>query len=224
VDTAGYALFTLELGGWKPDATTESVVEYLLLRDRDRNHWRTSSRRPPSETSDFTATWVALRALEKWGTPAQKQRIEQRRLAVRRWLLESRAHDTEDRVFRLWGLRSVEADEYDLQAAVQELLRTQRRDGGWGQTDRMASDAYATGTVLVALHSAGSLATTDRVYRRGVDFLLETQQDDGSWWVRSRSLPFQKYFESGFPHGKDQFISMAASGWATTALALACPK
>jgi hypothetical protein len=224
VDTAGYALYTLELGGWQPDVTTEAVVEYLLLRDRNLNHWRTSSRRPPSETSDFTATWVALRALEKWGTPTQKERFERRRTAVRRWLLESRANDTEDRVFRLWGLRSVEADDQDLQAAVQELIRTQRQDGGWGQTDRMASDAYATGTVLVALHSAGSLATTDRVYQRGVDFLLKSQRNDGSWWVRSRSIPFQKYFESGFPHGKDQFISMAASGWATTALALACPK
>ena len=49
------------------------------------------------------------------------------------------------------------------------------------------------------------------------------QRPDGSWHVRSRSKPFQTYFESGFPHGKDQFISMAATGWATTALALACP-
>ena len=59
-----------------------------------------------------------------------------------------------------------------------------------------------------------------RQYQRGVGFLLKTQLDDGSWHVRSRSKPFQLYFESGFPHGKDQFISVAASGWATTALAL----
>jgi hypothetical protein len=41
--------------------------------------------------------------------------------------------------------------------------------------------------------------------------------------VGSRSKPFQTYFESGFPYGKDQFISLAASSWATTALALALP-
>jgi uncharacterized protein (TIGR03067 family) len=52
---------------------------------------------------------------------------------------------------------------------------------------------------------------------------LKTQQEDGSWLVRSRSKPFQPYYESGFPHGKDQFISSAASAWATTALALTCP-
>ena len=54
-------------------------------------------------------------------------------------------------------------------------------------------------------------------------FLLASQLADGSWHVRSRSRPFQIYFESGFPHGKDQFISVAASGWAATALALTLP-
>jgi hypothetical protein len=39
--------------------------------------------------------------------------------------------------------------------------------------------------------------------------------------VKSRSKPFQPYYESGFPHAKDQFISIAASGWATAALAVA---
>jgi hypothetical protein len=36
--------------------------------------------------------------------------------------------------------------------------------------------------------------------------------------VRSRAIPIQPYFESGFPHGRDQFISAAAANWATTAL------
>ena len=54
-------------------------------------------------------------------------------------------------------------------------------------------------------------------------YLLGTQREDGTWYVRSRSRPFQVYFESGFPHGKDQFISLAASSWAATALALALP-
>ena len=37
------------------------------------------------------------------------------------------------------------------------------------------------------------------------------------------ALVSSTYFESGFPHGKDQFISIAASSWATTALALSLP-
>jgi hypothetical protein len=222
-DTAGYALFTLELAGWKPDATTEAVAEYLLLQDKDLDHWRSAGNRPPSEGSDFSPTYLALRALKKWGVAAQKERIARRFDAVRAWLLKAAARDTEDRVFRLWALQAAGAGEKEVRSAVQDLVQSQRADGGWGQTEALDSDAYATGTALVVLHQAGGLPTTDPVYRHGVAFLLETQQEDGSWRVRSRSKPFQPYYESGFPHGKDQFIAMAATAWATTALALTCP-
>jgi hypothetical protein len=76
---------------------------------------------------------------------------------------------------------------------------------------------------LVALHEAGGLATDDPAYRRGAAFLANTQKDDGTWFVASRTRLLQVYFESGFPYGKDQFISIAASGWAAAALALALP-
>jgi hypothetical protein len=224
VDTAGYALFTLELAGWKPDATTEAVVEYLLRRDQDRDHWRTTSHRPPSEVSDFTPTYLAIRALHRWATDAQKERAAKRIDAARGWLLRAKTQDTEDRVFRLWALREAATEDKDVRPAVQELMQSQRTDGGWGQTDAMDSDAYATGSALVALHRAGGLPTDDPAYRRGVAFLVKSQQPDGSWLVHSRSKPFQTYFESGFPHGKDQFISIAASGWGATALALALPS
>ncbi len=42
----------------------------------------------------------------------------------------------------------------------------------------------------------------DPAFKRGVEFLLRTQLEDGSWLVRSRSVPIQAYFESGFPHGR----------------------
>jgi hypothetical protein len=37
--------------------------------------------------------------------------------------------------------------------------------------------------------------------------------------VHSRAVPFQPFFESGFPHGADQFISAGATSWAAIALA-----
>jgi hypothetical protein len=37
--------------------------------------------------------------------------------------------------------------------------------------------------------------------------------------VRSRAIGFQRYFDTGFPHGRNQFISAAATGWAAIALA-----
>jgi hypothetical protein len=222
-DTAGYALWTLELGGWKPDATTAAVAEYLLQRNADVGHWRPVSNRPPSEASPFTTNYFAVRALQTFGTAEQKERIAGRLRATRGWLEKQPARDTEDRVFRLWGLKRVGTPAAEVQAAARELLKAQGPDGGWAQLDTLKADAYATGTALTALHQAGGLATSDPAYQRGVKYLLATQRADGTWHVRSRSRPFQTYFESGFPHGKDQFISLAASGWATTALALALP-
>jgi Squalene-hopene cyclase C-terminal domain len=222
-DTAGYALWTLELGGWKPDRTTDAVAEYFLLYNRDVDHWCGSGNRPPSEGSPFTVTYLAVRGLQTFGTAEQKERIDGRLCAIGDWLARTPAQDTEDRVFRLRTVQRLGCPAGDVQAAAQELVKTQRPDGGWAQRDGMESDAYATGTALVALHESAGLAPSDPVYQRGVAYLLAAQLEDGSWHVRSRSKPFQTYFESGFPHGKDQFISLAASSWATTALALALP-
>jgi len=221
--TAGYALWTLEMGGWKSDETTDAVAAYLLKFQNDVDHWKPQTIRPPTEESLFTVSYVALRGLKTFGTPGQRERIAQRAAQVRQWMLKTAARETEDRVFRLRALHGADAPRDEIRRAAQELLKTQRADGGWAQLDKMASDTYATGTALVALHQAGGVATTDPAYRNGLRFLLAKQLDDGSWHVPTRSEPIQTYYESGYPHGADQFISITAAGWATTALTLALP-
>jgi hypothetical protein len=224
VDTAGYALATLAAGGWNSDETTAAVTEYLLKYQQERPYWRTTSNRPPSEASLFTTNYLALAGLKHFGTCEQQERIAERTEQVRSWLSEAEPKDHEDRVFRLWALKTIDAPAEQLEAAAELIQNKQRSDGGWSQLDAdepaMAtqSDAYATGTALVALCLAGEVPTCDPAYQRGVRYLLETQREDGSWHVTSRSKPFQTYFETGFPHGADQFISAAASGWATWAL------
>jgi len=224
VTRADYALLTLEVGGTTPDDVTDAVTEYLLRKDEARDHWRGTSNRPPSEASEFTATYLALRALAAYGTEGQRDRISVRVKKARQWLEETKPKDTEDRVFRLLALKAASSPEEMIRKASDDLLATRRDDGGWSQLDGGTSDAYATGSALVALHLAGRLATDSPAYRGGLRFLVADQRGDGSWFVASRSKPFQPYFESGFPYGKDQFISMAASSWAVTALSLACPR
>jgi len=108
-----------------------------------------------------------------------------------------------------------------VRAAAQALAAEQRSDGGWAQLPSLTSDAYATGQALVALRESGAMTTSDPVYKRGVQFLLSTQLPDGSWFVKSRAMRIQPFFESGFPFGRDQFVSAAGTNWATQALALA---
>ncbi len=218
VTTAGWALFTLELGGQKADQVTEAVIEYFLQKDVANGRWGVSSNRPPTQASNFTSNYLAVRGIQKWATAEQRDRAAKRLDAVRAWVLKTPAKDTEDRVYRLLTLKALNADAESIREAADELARDQRADGGWGQLPKMDSDPYATGTALFALLESGEAKAQSADYRRGVAFLVQSQRDDGTWLVKTRSKVIQPYYESGFPHGNDQFISVSATAWAVIAL------
>jgi hypothetical protein len=86
-----------------------------------------------------------------------------------------------------------------------------------------AKSRDATGRSLAALQ-LGGLPISDPAYQRGIKWLLATQQEDGSWHTKTRALGFQPYFDAGFPHGYDQWMSAAGTSWAAMALSLALPE
>ena len=55
----------------------------------------------------------------------------------------------------------------------------------------MASDAWATGQALYALAHLGRAADREAILG-GQAFLIKTQRDDGSWFVKTRAFPFQR--------------------------------
>jgi len=163
-------------------------------------------------------TAASVRALQVYAPKRQRPQYES---AVRRavtWLEHALPVTTEDRAFQLFGLTWAHGDRRAIDEAAHALLAEQRADGGWAQLPTLASDAYATGEALVALHDCGALRSTDAAYSRGVRSLLKTQFGDGSWYVKTRAIPIMPSFESDFPYGPDQWISAAATNWATMAL------
>jgi hypothetical protein len=119
------------------------------------------------------------------------------------------------------GLRWAKASPTVIERSTKVLAASQRADGGWNQLPGMGSDAYATGQALYALSAAGKVPTGDAIYQKGISYLLRTQAQDGSWHVKTRSIWFQPYFESGFPYAYDQWISVAGTAWATMGLSMA---
>ncbi|MEP6754155.1 MAG: prenyltransferase/squalene oxidase repeat-containing protein [Chthonomonadales bacterium] len=220
VTRAGYAMLALDCAGAKRDETTLAVTGFLLGKDKDQAFWRSSSNRPPSEVSAFTDTFLAIRAMKAFGDSGQRDASAARTEKAQKWLIEAPVKETEDRVFQLWALKESGATREVIEASAKALLADQRPDGGWAQLPAMESDAYATGSALSVLLLTGSVKRNDPAVGRAVQWLLKGQLTDGSWHVVSRSKPFQPYFESGFPHTKDQFISMAASCWAVVGLSL----
>jgi hypothetical protein len=218
---AGIFLSALADAGWKADNYTEVSARVVAESQWVDGRWNRGIPRSPIDSSDFAATAFAVRILPVYAPKQQGDAIAKRIARAKEWLVATVPRTTDDKSFRLLGLYWCGADAAEIKKAARQLLDDQRPDGGWAQLPGLASDAYATGQVLVALHQAGGLAATEDAYQRGVKHLLRTQEDDGSWLVSSRSIPANKFFESGYPHGKFQFISFAGSCWATQALILA---
>ena len=214
-------LLGLKSANYAPDSITDAAVAAIANAQGSDGSWGSGEvqHRPPIAQSLFASTARCIRALQDFPIPARKDEFAHRISRARAWLMNTRPVTTEDHSMRLWGLKASGAPEDTVRKAATSLLALQRADGGWGGNPHMKSDAYATGVALTALVQSGALGVRTDAYRRGSKFLLSTQFPDGSWHVRSRSIKFQPYFESGFPFGHDQWISTAATAWAAQAIA-----
>jgi ankyrin repeat protein len=201
---------------------TDAIVRYLLASQTAEGGWNTpEGRRPPMISGRFQTAALAIYAMKSYAPEAEKLSCEKAIAGAVAWLEKATPVTNQDHAFRLLGLAWGGATATAIREEAKSLAARQRADGGWSQLPAMASDAYATGEALFALGSAGRVSISDPVFRKGVEYLLSTQAGDGSWQVRSRAIWLQPYLDSGFPYGRDQFISTAGTAWATLALTLA---
>ncbi len=223
-DTIGYSVLHLAAEGVAPDRTTDAMIHNIVGEQHQDGSWHVPGiARPPMQDGDFSRTAISIRALTAYGIPGRKAEFDGRIQRAANWLKAETPRSTEDRTMQLLGLKWANTERRSLDDPLKKLLALQRQDGGWAQTPQLASDAYATGQVLYTLHELG-VPSTEAAYRRGVTYLLRTQLEDGSWHVASRAPKFQPYFQGGFPHDHDQWISSSATAWATLALTYAAPE
>jgi ankyrin repeat protein len=217
-DGAIYAAMMLSAMSVPSGIGTDALVHVLLAKQHADGSWaRQGQPRPPVQDGQFSRTALAIRTLTVYGPPALKREVDERTARAAQRLARDTPLTTEDRVMQLLGLRWSGSHTAVVDQRVKELIQLQRPDGGWAQTPYLESDAYATGQALYALRELDVPAGVS-VMQRGAAFLLRTQHADGSWHVKSRALKVQPYFESGFPHGHDQWISQAGTAWAAMAL------
>lgn len=216
--TTGTLMLGLSEHGTAPTESLGAAAVVLARTQTPDGDWRFGLMRTPVQSSFFTSTAMAVRALKTYAPKQYAAEIDGRVDRAKQWFLTAAVRDTEDRAFRLLGLKWAGATTEERQKALEELRAQQRPDGGWGQQAGDASDAYATGLALFALGQGGELSPKDAVYRRGIAYLLRTQDDDGTWYVSKRAIPANNYFNAEFPHGQSQYISHVAACWATLAL------
>jgi ankyrin repeat protein len=218
-------LVAADAAGVRPSLVTAVYARLLAQRQKPDGHWANFDERPPQSYSVFTATALASRAIDLYSHPTLKADARRRMKNARVWLASHGPHDTEERAFQLLGLFWTGADSTVRRERAHELIDSQESDGGWSSLPGRSSDAYSTGEALVALMDSGGVPVSDPACRRGVEFLLRTQSEDGTWHVASRLHPpaplSPDYFESDYPYGHDQFLSAMGASWAIMALARA---
>jgi ankyrin repeat protein len=219
----GYHLFGLVAEGVPPSAATDGMVHHLVTIQASDGRWFNNLPRPPMQSGDVSATALAIQAIKQYGWPGRKQEFAASVERGRQWLWTVKAEMNEEAVFQLLGLHWAGEPAEKLAGLARSLLHRQRKDGGWAQLPTLASDAYATGEVLYTLAQAVQVPVTDPAWQRGLRFLLERQEDDGTWHVARRAFPFQPTMKSGFPHHRDSWLSAAATSWAVLALTRALP-
>ena len=225
LDTGGssdgptWKLMALASERYPSSVLTDTLVGYLAHFQRhDGSWWFGGISRAPFEEGSMARTAMAIRGMQAFGTPAMKTDLDRRIKRATTYLANARAATNDEAAMQILGLAWAGGNAARLTALGKALIGAQHADGGWGQNRNLASDAYATGESLYALKEAGVLPSSDAVYQKGVKFLMDTQCEDGSWYVRSRAPKFQPYFQSGFPHDHDQWISSTGTSWAVRAL------
>jgi hypothetical protein len=199
------------------------MVHHLVTVQASDGRWFNQAPRPPIASGDVSATALAIHAIKYYSFLGREKEFAASIKRGRRWLWKVEAETTEEAVFQLLGLHWAGEPAEKLADLAKTLKQQQRKDGGWAQLPTLESDAYATGEVLYTLAQAAKVSVSDPAWQHGLRFLLERQEDDGTWHVARRAFPFQPTMKSGFPHHRDSWISAAATSWAVLALTRALP-
>ncbi len=190
------------------------MVESLVAMQRPDGSWAAMAARPPLMDSDVLATAMSVIALKQSGLAGRG--VMQNAAG---YLRNAQANNAAEKSTRLWAMAAAGAPADEVAAMAKMLIAEQRADGGWAQLDKLESDAYATGLTMVALAESKAVTMDSDAYRRGMFYLTSTQKADGTWLVKTRAFAVQPLKDSGFPHGRDQWISASATSWAVMALA-----
>jgi hypothetical protein len=223
-DTQLYESMMMAAARQPADPSTDALVHFLLAKQQPAGNWNGIGTRAPIQDGDFSRTAMAIQTLTVYGMPGRKAEIAERVGRAADWLAKHSPQSTQERMMQILGFKWAGVQAGLRETRTKELIALQRPDGGWAQTPYLASDAYATGQVLYTLHETGFASADDPAFLRGVEFLLRTQKEDGSWYVKSRAMKIQPYFQSGFPYDHDQWISASATAWATMALSFTAPE
>jgi hypothetical protein len=202
--------------GGLTEAQRTALIEGLLKGQREDGSWKPGGqlpgqKRPMAETTQVSTLWNVI-ALGSVPTSDTVQAARERGIASLGKLESPKS--TEWFAANLL-LAIQQKNEKQVTSFTEQLRKVQHEDGGWGWLTADPSDALATGQAIHALRLAGVTADEAAV-ARALQFIVTTQQEDGSWAVKGT--------KEGKKNKVEETATFWGSAWATIALAQCLPK
>jgi squalene-hopene/tetraprenyl-beta-curcumene cyclase len=226
-DYLGPLLMALGVGAIEDrGAAVEKARQRLLAhavspQGKDGSWNANSGGRPPVHASrDVQTSWLLLALSDPAGAKDTNDPWKAQREAAAGWLSRNPAADSPQALaMRLLVNQRLGKAADDLKPLLESLLGQQNEDGGWSQSKKMKSDAFATGLALYVL-SGQKAEGVEKAVRRAQAFLGKTQRPDGSWPMASRAAE-----PSGpGPAGDLRPIRYFGTAWATIGLVRSTPR
>ena len=148
------------------------------------------------------ATWMARETLRSADPARYRDRIER----ADAWLGRLEPLSVLDAsTVLLAGAADLSTDRG--RVTLEILRRGQSRDGGWGPFEKSAPEAFDTALALLALDRHRDRPGGPSMIARGRAYLVDSQQEDGSWTETTRPTGAESYAQR-----------LSTTGWATMAL------
>lgn len=180
------------VGNEKEEATREGLKKTLATlvgQQRPDGSWGMTNPWQPIGSNPEVMTTLSLLALS---APAATEAVPEAKGARDKalvWLASSKEEETlQGTALKLVLWRRLARPAAEQEPLVKKVLASQNPDGGWSQNKEMKSDAYSTGQTLYALAEAG-FPLSDPAVERARAFLVNSQEDGGSWAMTSRPNP-----------------------------------
>lgn len=213
--TASYILWALDSNNVPASPGLSGMAQYVANQQLDAGNWSFTVHRGPMQESFHTMTALQVLGMRRFLEQKQSTASLQK---ARAWFENAPTKTMEDRAARLLGLRWSGGDPRALRAGAASLTALQNPDGGWSGRPGAPSDPLTTGLALYSLRAGAGIPVRATVIRKATNYLLRHQDENGSWYVNKTTAPLNYFFDMGFPGGESQYISFAATGWATLAL------
>jgi ankyrin repeat protein len=212
---ASYTFWALDANQVPANPGLSGMAEYVARQQQNAGNWSFILHRGPMQESFQTMTALQVLGMRRF---LEKDKSAESLKKAHAWFQKAPTTTIEDRASRLLGLRWSGSDTRSLQSELTPLAKLQNADGGWSGKPGAPSDPLTTGLALYSLRVGGAAPLSHPAVRKATDYLLRHQDESGAWYVNKTVAPFNYYFDGGFPGGESQYVSFAATGWATLAL------